>query len=128
MKSSTALHFDAPGGLGLSSSSEDATALRIRASISYRCWKLMYSNRSPPTVPAGIESPYISIPGRCGIAPSTGISRSRRYSSIPMSEDAILHRQDNAELRVAAHHSRVGLAGFLDRVGFDHRAHAGQFG
>src|SRR6478672_12971098 len=88
----------------------------------------MYSNRSPPTVPAGIESPYISIPGRCGIAPSTGISRSRRYSSIPMRADAILHRQDNAELRVAAHHSGVGLAGFLDRIGFDHRAHAGQFG
>src|ERR1700736_1209240 len=42
----------------------------------------MYSNRSPPTVPAGMEFPYISIPGRCGIAPSTGISLLRRYSSI----------------------------------------------
>src|SRR5579863_2470285 len=42
----------------------------------------MYSNRSPPTVPAGIEFPNISMPGMCGMAPSTGINRSRRYSSI----------------------------------------------
>src|SRR5271156_5312812 len=42
----------------------------------------MYSKRSPPTVPAGIEFPNISMPGMCGIAPSTGINRSRRYSSI----------------------------------------------
>src|SRR5215468_12178422 len=42
----------------------------------------MYSKRSPPTAPAGIEFPNISIPGMCGIAPSTGINRSRRYSSI----------------------------------------------
>jgi hypothetical protein len=32
--------------------------------------------------PAGIEFPNISMPGMCGIAPSTGMSRSRRYSSI----------------------------------------------
>src|SRR4029077_18522197 len=38
--------------------------------------------RSPPTDSAGIELPYISIPGICGIAPSTGVSRWRRYSSI----------------------------------------------
>src|SRR6267154_4655361 len=42
----------------------------------------MYSKRSPPTVPAGIELPHISIPCTWGIAPSTGISRLRRYSSI----------------------------------------------
>src|SRR5579872_6980230 len=42
----------------------------------------MYSNRSPPTVPAGIEFPNISMPGICGIAPSTGINRSRKYSSM----------------------------------------------
>src|SRR6185436_4172314 len=42
----------------------------------------MYSKRSPPTAPAGMELPYISIPARWGIAPSTGISRLRRYSSI----------------------------------------------
>src|SRR5215469_8067967 len=42
----------------------------------------MYSKRSPPTAPAGIEFPNISMPGMCGIAPSTGINRSRRYSSI----------------------------------------------
>src|SRR5580704_9430925 len=42
----------------------------------------MYSNRSPPTVPAGIEFPNISMPGICGIAPSTGIKRSRKYSSM----------------------------------------------
>src|SRR5262245_48340536 len=42
----------------------------------------MYSKRSPPTVPAGIEFPNISMPGMCGIAPSTGINRSRKYSSI----------------------------------------------
>src|SRR5271168_1294884 len=42
----------------------------------------MYSKRSPPTVPAGIEFPNISMPGRRGIAPSTGINRSRKYSPI----------------------------------------------
>src|SRR5262249_42576146 len=42
----------------------------------------MYSKRSPPTVPAGMELPNISMPGMCGIAPSTGMSRSRRYSSM----------------------------------------------
>src|SRR5258706_9465486 len=42
----------------------------------------MYSKRSPPTLPAGIEFPYISILARCGMAPSTGISLLRRYSSI----------------------------------------------
>src|SRR5438270_747521 len=43
----------------------------------------MYSKRSPPTVPAGMELPYMSIPDRWGIAPSTGISLLRRYSSMP---------------------------------------------
>src|SRR6185295_5249267 len=42
----------------------------------------MYSKRSPPTVLAGMELPYISIPSNCGIAPSTGISLLRRYSSM----------------------------------------------
>src|SRR5271167_3125160 len=42
----------------------------------------MYSKRSPPTVSAGMELPYISIPSSCGIAPSTGISRFRKYSSM----------------------------------------------
>src|ERR1022692_2732588 len=42
----------------------------------------MYSKRSPPTGPAGMELPYISIPASWGIAPSTGISLSRRYSSM----------------------------------------------
>src|ERR1700736_6659835 len=50
----------------------------------------MYSNKSPPTVPAGMESPYISTPGRCGIAPSTGMSLSRRYSSIPESREDVV--------------------------------------
>ena len=31
---------------------------------------------------AGIEFPNISMPGMCGIAPSTGINRSRKHSSI----------------------------------------------
>src|SRR5262249_35053654 len=39
-----------------------------------------------------------------------------------------LHRQHNAELRVAAQHARVSLASFFERVGFDHGAHASQFG
>src|ERR1700690_357985 len=47
----------------------------------------MYSKRSPPTAPAGIESPYISIPGSRGITPSTGSSRLRRYSSMGMVTD-----------------------------------------
>src|SRR5271168_1894523 len=42
----------------------------------------MYSKRSPPTLPAGMEFPYMSVRSRCGIAPSTGISRLRRYSSM----------------------------------------------
>src|SRR5215472_14919845 len=42
----------------------------------------MYSKRSPPTVPAGMELPNISIPGICGIASSTGVRRWRRYSSM----------------------------------------------
>src|SRR5450432_206914 len=42
----------------------------------------MYSKRSPPTAPAGMELPYMSIPGNRGITPSTGSSRLRRYSSM----------------------------------------------
>ncbi|HTR24524.1 MAG TPA: hypothetical protein VMI10_11120 [Terriglobales bacterium] len=42
----------------------------------------MYSKRSPPTVSAGIEFPNMSMPSMRGIAPSTGISLSRKYSSI----------------------------------------------
>src|ERR1700674_81960 len=42
----------------------------------------MYSKRSPPTGPAGMELPYISMPTSWGMAPSTGISLLRRYSSI----------------------------------------------
>src|SRR6266581_376150 len=38
------------------------------------------------------------------------------------------HRQNDAELCVAAHHSRVALGRFFERVGFDHRTHAGQLG
>src|SRR5580704_17801625 len=43
----------------------------------------MYSKRSPSAFAAGIEFPYISIPGRWGIAPSTGFNLLRRYSSRP---------------------------------------------
>src|SRR5580658_3963896 len=50
----------------------------------------MYSNRSPPTVPAGMVLPYISIPGRCGMAPSTGISLSRKYASRPESREDVV--------------------------------------
>src|ERR1700688_4189151 len=45
----------------------------------------MYSKRSPTTSPAGIDLPYISMPASWGIAPSTGISLLRRYSSMPSS-------------------------------------------
>src|SRR5215470_11941997 len=105
----------------------------------------MYSKRSPPTVPAGIEFPNISMPGRCGIAPSTGINRSRRYSSIvEMACVAVIvqfetqdlryspllqsHREDNTELRLAAHHPSIRLVGLLERIGFDHRPYSRQFG
>src|SRR5215470_1852156 len=37
------------------------------------------------------------------------------------------HRQNDAELRLAAHHPCVGFAGFLERIGLNHGAHAGQF-
>ena len=33
-------------------------------------------------LPAGMELPYVSMPANYGIAPSTGIRRLRRYSSI----------------------------------------------
>src|SRR5215471_15006384 len=62
----------------------------------------MYSNRSPPTVPAGTEFPYISIPGRCGIAPSTGMSRLRRYSSIAKSVSGAAIRDFRTKLHASA--------------------------
>ena len=36
------------------------------------------------------------------------------------------HRQNDAELCVAAHHAGVCLRRFFERIGFNHRAHAGQ--
>src|SRR5215469_2780375 len=36
---------------------------------------------------------------------------------------ATSHRQNDAELCVAAHHSRVTLGRFLERIGFDQGAH-----
>ena len=41
---------------------------------------------------------------------------------------SISHRQDDTELRVAAHHARVGFGGLLQGIGFDHRPHAGELG
>jgi len=35
------------------------------------------------------------------------------------------HCQDDAELCLAAHHPRVSLGRFLERIGFNHGAHAG---
>ena len=35
------------------------------------------------------------------------------------------HCQDNAELRVAAHHAGVSLGRFFERIGFNHGTHAG---
>jgi hypothetical protein len=35
------------------------------------------------------------------------------------------HRQDDAELGVAAEHAGVSLGRFFERISFDHRAHAG---
>ncbi len=37
-------------------------------------------------------------------------------------------RQDDPELRFAAQHSFVSLVGFFERICFNHRTHAGQFG
>src|SRR5215475_4429992 len=62
----------------------------------------MYSNRSPPTVPAGMEFPYISISGRCGIVPSTGMSRLRRYSSIAKSVSGAAIRDFHTKLHASA--------------------------
>jgi len=36
-----------------------------------------------------------------------------------------LHRQHDAELRFAAHHARIGLGRFFERICFNHGAHAG---
>ena len=38
------------------------------------------------------------------------------------------HRQNDAKLCLAAHHARVSLARFFERICFNHRTHAGQFG
>ena len=35
------------------------------------------------------------------------------------------HRQNNSELRLAAHHARVSLGRFFERIGFNHGTHAG---
>jgi hypothetical protein len=35
------------------------------------------------------------------------------------------HRQNDAELCIAAHHARVGLGRFFERIGFNHGTHAG---
>src|ERR1043165_4583527 len=56
----------------------------------------MYSNRSPPTLPAGTESPCISIPARRGIEASAGVSNSRRYSSMLMPEDDVVTDKQTA--------------------------------
>src|SRR5579864_3371754 len=42
----------------------------------------MYSNRSPPTVSAGMDFPYMSMPTMLGIVPFTGMRRSRKYWSM----------------------------------------------
>ena len=41
---------------------------------------------------------------------------------------AQLHRQNDAKLRLPAHHLRVGFIHSRQRILFDHGAHAGQFG
>ena len=41
---------------------------------------------------------------------------------------ATSHRQNDAELCLAAHHARVSLGRFFERIGFNHGTHAGQFG
>src|SRR5215471_13294379 len=103
----------------------------------------MYSKRSPPTVPAGIEFPNISMPGRCGIAPSTGINRSRKYSSIlEMARVFViekfateicgvlgsqLHREHHAELRLAAHHPSICFISLFERIGFNHGTHTTEY-
>jgi hypothetical protein len=42
-----------------------------------------------PTGPAGMELPYISMPASRGMAPSTGISLLRRYSSMVSSTSGV---------------------------------------
>ena len=41
---------------------------------------------------------------------------------------ATLHRQDDPELGVAAHHARISLGHFFQRIAFNHAAHASEFG
>src|SRR5436309_2560057 len=38
------------------------------------------------------------------------------------------HRENDAKLCFATHHSRVGLAHFFQWIGFNHGTHAGLFG
>jgi hypothetical protein len=44
------------------------------------------------------------------------------------SAEPTLHGQDDAEFRLAAHHARVSLGRFFQRIGFNHGAHAGELG
>src|SRR5580704_17012076 len=48
------------------------------------------------------------------------------FCSQPVSNRVVAasHRQHHAELRLAAHHARVRLGNVIQRIGFDHGAHA----
>src|SRR5690242_11546437 len=59
------------------------------------------------------------------------VRASRHCSRIPSRERETTqtsHSQNDAELGVAAHHTRVSLTRLLERVGFNHGTHATQFG
>src|ERR1039458_9320108 len=70
----------------------------------------MYSKRSPPTGPAGMELPYISMLAIWGIAPSTGISLLRRFRS-----DVVSLLKVDVLKEIAAHRpGRNGVAVHID--------------
>ena len=52
-------------------------------------------------------------------------NHSLRFLSCPI---RMSHRQNDAELCLPAHHSRVSLACFFERICFNHGTHAGEFG
>src|ERR1035437_8923144 len=57
------------------------------------------------------------------------LSRAHRTNALTVSRAwPTSHRQNDAELCVAAQHSRISLGRSFERIGFNHGTHAGQFG
>jgi hypothetical protein len=86
--------------------------------------------RMPPDAPYGRHGRRDGRMARsCGDDESAP-HRRRRHVDGPLAlrGRSVSHRQNDAELCVAAHHPRVGLARSFERKRFDHGPQAGEFG